>query len=315
MSYHEPVLLDASLDLLITREDGIYTDATFGGGGHSARLIERTGEKVRLYAFDQDADAAKNAQRSPFSDTPGFCFIASNFRFLKKQLRVEGVRAGEVDGILADLGVSSYQFDTAERGFSYRFDGPLDMRMNQEGAESAADVLNAYSAERLQQVFGELGEVRNARTLAQACVQYRRQAPFSRVSELIQVCESVLIGERWKYLSQAFQALRMEVNDEVGALCDFLRDAQEMLRPGGRLVVISYHSIEDRIVKNFLKSGNPEGIPAQDFYGRIERPFEVLTKKAIAPGTQEIQQNPRARSAKLRAGARTGAGPESRKQA
>lgn len=305
MSYHQPVLLDASLDLLITHEDGVYVDATFGGGGHSARLIQRTGEKVRLYAFDQDADAAQNARKSPFSDTPGFCFIASNFRFLKKQLRVEGLRAGEVDGILADLGVSSHQFDTAERGFSYRFDGSLDMRMNQESAESAADVLNTYPADRLQQVFGELGEVRNARTLAQACVQYRSQAPFSRISDLVQVCESVLIGERLKYLSQAFQALRMEVNDEVGALCDFLNDAREMLRPGGRLVVIAYHSIEDRIVKNFLKSGNPQGMLKQDFYGRIERPFEVLTKKALQPDPQETRQNPRARSAKLRAGART----------
>jgi 16S rRNA (cytosine1402-N4)-methyltransferase len=207
-----------------------------------------------------------------------------------------------VDGILADLGVSSHQLDTPERGFSYRFDAALDMRMDPSAGQSAADVLNEYTADELQRVFSEFGEVRNARTLAQACLQFREKGRFRTTSDLTGVCDTVMMGERWRYLSQVFQALRMEVNDETGALEDFLRDALEMLAPGGRIVVIAYHSIEDRIVKNFLKTGNAEGNIVQDFYGKIERLFEIITKKPIEPSEAETKENPRARSAKLRIG-------------
>ncbi len=300
--YHAPVLLTESLDALQLRPGGVYVDATFGGGGHAAAILNRLGDNGHLYAFDQDDDARANAMNKPFTDFPGFHFIPSNFRFLKRQLRVAGVRAGAVNGVLADLGVSSHQLDTPDRGFSYRFDAALDMRMNPAGDRSAESVLNQYSAELLQKVFGELGEVRNARTLAQACVRYRDKARFRTTGDLVQVCEPLVMGERWRYLSQVFQALRMEVNDEVGALRDFLKDALEMLAPGGRLVVIAYHSIEDRLVKNFLKTGNPEGLLQQDFYGNIERPWEIVTKKPLEPSASEIQQNPRARSAKLRIG-------------
>ncbi len=279
-------------------------DATFGGGGHAAAILNQLGDNGRLYAFDQDEDARANAMNKPFADHPGFQFIQSNFRFLKRQLRASGVRAGTVDGILADLGVSSHQLDTPDRGFSYRFDAALDMRMNADDEHSAADVLNTYSAIELQRVFGTYGEVRNARTLAQACLQFREKSRFRTTGDLVSVCEPVAMGERWRYLSQVFQALRMEVNDETGALAAFLHDALEMLRSGGRLVVITYHSIEDRIVKNFLKSGNPEGTVQQDFYGKIERPFETITKKPLEPTPAEIQQNTRARSAKLRVAAK-----------
>ena len=211
-----------------------------------------------------------------------------------------GVAPGSVDGILADLGVSSYQIDTPERGFSYRFDAELDMRMNPEGALRADTVLNTYGAAELQRVFSEYGEVRNARTLANACVRFREESPFRTTAELVSLCEAHLMGERRRYLSQVFQALRMEVNEEVAALADFLRDALEMLKPGGLLVVITYHSIEDRLVKNFMKAGNAEGEPKKDFYGNIDRPFELVLKKAQQPSNKEIKENPRARSAKLR---------------
>lgn len=302
MNYHAPALLTESLDALQLRSDGVYVDATFGGGGHAAAILERLGDKGRLYAFDQDEDARANAMNKPFAGHAGFHFVPSNFRFLKRQLRALGARPGSVDGMLADLGVSSHQLDTPERGFSYRFDAALDMRMNTAEGQSAADVLNKYTAEALQRVFGELGEVRNARTLAQTCVQFREKSRFRNTGDLTGVCESVMIGERWRYLSQVFQALRMEVNDETGALADFLRDSLEMLARGGRLVVIAYHSIEDRMVKNFLKTGNIEGTINQDFYGNIERPFEIITKKPIEPSKAETEENPRARSAKLRIG-------------
>ena len=304
--YHAPVLLTESLDALCLRPGGVYVDATFGGGGHAAAILERLGGKGHLYAFDQDEDAEANAQKPPFADAPGFTFLRSNFRFLKRQLRAAGVRPGTLNGILADLGVSSHQLDTADRGFSYRFDADLDMRMNPEEAMTAAGVLNTYTQDELQRVFGEYGEVRNARTLAQACVRFRANHPFRSTGDLVGVCESVMLGDRWRYLSQVFQALRMEVNDETGALTDFLRDALEMLAPGGRLVVLTYHSIEDRLVKNVIKTGNPEGTVKQDFYGNIERPFDIITKKPIEASEQEIQENPRARSAKLRVGEKVG---------
>jgi 16S rRNA (cytosine1402-N4)-methyltransferase len=299
--YHEPVLLHESINWLDVKPDGVYVDATFGGGGHARAILEKISGNGRLYAFDQDAAAWANAQQPPFARNASFHLIRSNFRHLKRQLRAEGLRIGSIDGILADLGVSSYQLDTAERGFSYRFDAPLDMRMNTAEGVTAADLLNTYTADQLQTVFGELGEVRNARSLAIAIVQQRQMRPFRQISELLATLDPLVRGERPRYLAQVFQALRMEVNDETAALRDFLADAYEMLRPGGRLVVIAYHSLEDRLVKNIVKTGNAEGVVNQDFYGNIERPYEILTKKALTPQAAEISENNRSRSAKLRA--------------
>ena len=308
MTYHESVLLHESIEYLRVRPGGIYVDATFGGGGHSRLILERMGQRGHLYAFDQDEDAKRNTEQQEFSGNPSFVFIHSNFRHLKRQLRAEVVRTGSVNGILADLGVSSFQLDTAARGFSYRFEAALDMRMNTLDGQTAADVLNAYSATELQRVFSELGEVRNSKTLALAAVRYREQKPFATTGDLLELCTRNLMGERMRYLSQVFQALRMEVNDELGALADFLKDAQEMLAPGGRLAVITFHSLEDRMVKNFLKAGNIEGEQQKDFYGNITRPFELVTKKPLEPSETETAQNPRARSAKLRVGEKLDAG-------
>ncbi|MBK8556844.1 MAG: 16S rRNA (cytosine(1402)-N(4))-methyltransferase RsmH [Lewinellaceae bacterium] len=299
--YHSPVLLEESLMFLHLIPDGTYVDVTFGGGGHSAAILQQLGDKGRLFAFDQDSDAQANTAKPPFDTAPGFQFIQSNFRHLKRQLRAYGVLPGTVDGILADLGVSSYQIDTPERGFSYRFDADLDMRMNSDAAQTAGTILNAYSAEQLQEVFSIYGEVRNARTLARACVLAREQRPFRSTGDLVEICDAHRMGERWRYLSQVFQALRMEVNEEVTVLTEFLKDSLEMLRPGGRLVVLTYHSIEDRIVKNIMKTGNPEGEQEKDFYGNIHRPFQLITKKALPPSAAEQKLNTRSRSAKLRA--------------
>ncbi|HLP93906.1 MAG TPA: 16S rRNA (cytosine(1402)-N(4))-methyltransferase RsmH [Saprospiraceae bacterium] len=300
MVYHETVLLYESIDLLGVTPGGTYVDATFGGGGHSRLILEKMGGKGRLFAFDQDEDAKRNTEQPEFSGNQGFVFVPSNFRHLKRQLRAEGVRPGTVQGILADLGVSSYQLDTAERGFSYRFDAALDMRMNRQDGETAADLLNTRNAEELQRIFSELGEVRNAKTLAHAVVREREKIPFRTTGDLVELCSKNLMGERMRYLSQVFQALRMEVNDELGALEDFLKDSLEMLAPEGRLAVITFHSLEDRMVKNFLKSGNVNGEINQDFYGNISRPWTLITKKPIEPGQKEIAQNTRARSSKLR---------------
>ncbi len=296
--YHASVLLHESVDALGVTPGGIYVDATFGGGGHTRLILEQLRGKGHLYAFDQDTDAAQNA--AEFAHEPTFTFLHSNFRFLKRQLRAEAIRPGSVQGILADLGVSSYQLDTAERGFSYRFQADLDMRMNRQEGPTAADVLNTYDAEALQRMFSELGEVRNARTLAQAVVRSRDIRPFQTTGDLTDFCEQHLMGERMRYLSQVFQALRMEVNDELGALHDFLKDAYEMLAPGGRLAVITFHSLEDRMVKNFMKAGNVEGELDKDFYGNITRPWELITKKPIEPSEAELKVNNRARSSKLR---------------
>lgn len=302
--YHLPVLLNPALDALVRSPEGIYVDATFGGGGHAEGILQKLEGKGRLYAFDQDADAERNATQPPFAENAHFTFIRSNFRHLKNQLRAEGVRPGSVSGILADLGVSSFQLDTAERGFSYRFEAPLDMRMNHSDQKTAADILNSYSAEHLQDILSRFGELRNARTLAQALVRRRDQLPFRSTGDLLEIARQHLAGDRMRYLSQVFQALRMEVNDELGALQDFLKAALDMLAPGGRLCVITFHSLEDRMVKHFMKTGNVEGIPEKDFYGNQSHFFTILSKKPIEADATEQQQNPRARSAKLRVAAK-----------
>ena len=297
-AYHLPVLAYESVNALAIKENGIYVDATFGGGGHSKIILEQLGDKGRLYSFDQDEDAKANAIKDE-----RFNFIESNFRHLKRFLRLYGVQ--KVDGILADLGVSSHQLDVPERGFSFRFQSELDMRMNQTGEQTAATILNTYSAAELQQVFSRFGEVRNAKSLAHKITNERSIQSFQTISDLLRVVEPMIRGQRHKYLAQVFQALRMEVNDEYGALVDLLSQCIELLRPGGRLVVISYHSIEDRLVKDFFCFGNNNGAPIKDFYGNIYRPYKILTKKAILPDEAEIKRNSRARSAKMRIGERT----------
>ncbi len=297
MIYHEPVLAEESIEALAIKKDGAYVDATFGGGGHSRLILNELGDKGRLYAFDQDDDALRN-----LIDDERFVFNHHNFRFVRQFLRLHGVK--QVDGILADLGVSSHQLDEAERGFSYRFDAELDMRMNRQDERTAADLLNSLSATELQQMFSEYGEVRNARTLALKIVQERDVKPIRTVGDFLLLVEPLIRGFRGRYLSQVFQALRIAVNDEMGALQTLLEASLDLLKPGGRLVVISYHSIEDRLVKNFLKTGNVEGEVKKDFYGQIERPFDHINKGVITPSEAEIARNPRARSAKLRVGNR-----------
>ncbi|MFN7118638.1 MAG: 16S rRNA (cytosine(1402)-N(4))-methyltransferase RsmH [Saprospiraceae bacterium] len=295
MAYHLPVLAAQSIEALNIQPAGVYVDATYGGGGHAKLIVQALGDKGRLFGFDQDEDALQNALTDE-----RFTFVQSNFRYLKRFLRLHGVKT--VHGILADLGVSSHQLDEATRGFSYRFDNQLDMRMNQEDERTAATVVNTYTAEELQRVFSEYGEVRNARTLAQRIVEERRTRPIQTVNDLLAIMEPLIRGQRLRYLSQVFQALRIEVNDEMGALREFLEQALEVLAPEGRLVVITYHSLEDRLVKNFIKTGNAAGEVKSDFYGNISRPFKVITKNPIEPTEAEIEQNSRARSAKLRVG-------------
>ena len=299
MAYHVPVLAGESVGFLDLRPGGVYVDATFGGGGHSRIILEQAGSKdLRLFGFDQDEAAEANAL-----DDSRFTFVAANFRNLRNFLRLYGV--DRIDGLLADLGVSSHQFDEAERGFSYRFDAQLDMRMGTGTDRTAADVVNHYGPEDLQKVLGEYGEVRNARSLALAIAEAREQAPIATIQDLLQVVNPWVRGQRPRYLAQVFQALRIEVNDEIGALSDLLAQATDLLIPQhGRLSVISYHSLEDRITKNYLKTGNAEGSVTKDFYGKIDRPYKILTKKPVLPNAEETQQNSRARSAKLRAGLR-----------
>ena len=296
--YHTPVLLRESIEGLAIDPRGIYVDATFGGGGHASEILGNLGSDGQLYAFDQDQDAARNDSGAD----PRLTFIASNFQYISRFLKVYGIF--EVDGILADLGVSSYQFDTPERGFSFRHDGPLDMRMNQGAQQTAAEILQKYNAEALQLMLSHYGEVRNARSLATRIVEYRSKYPMRHVSDLLAAVEPLIKGQKNRYLAQVFQALRIEVNKELDALAELLRQSLSLLKPGGRLVVISYHSAEDRLVKRFLKTGNPEGVVEKDFYGRIYRPFKVITKKAIVPSEEEIGENSRARSARLRIGER-----------
>ncbi|WP_418982366.1 16S rRNA (cytosine(1402)-N(4))-methyltransferase RsmH [Alistipes sp.] len=298
--YHTPVLLEESVGLLGIDPAGTYVDLTFGGGGHSRRILQQLGPQGRLYGFDQDRDAQANRP-----DDGRFHFVESNFRFLRGALRLRGVR--EVDGILADLGVSSHHFDAVERGFSFRGDAPLDMRMNQRGKLTAAGVVNDYSAEELTRLLGDWGEVETPWKVANCLVRARAAARIETTAQLVDaVVPCTPKRDAPKFLTKLFQALRIEVNGEMEALRMALEQSYKVLRPGGRLVVISYHSLEDRLVKNFLRSGNFSGQVEKDFFGRAEAPFEVLTRKAVTPSAEELERNPRSRSARLRAGVKVG---------
>ncbi|MCB2408178.1 16S rRNA (cytosine(1402)-N(4))-methyltransferase RsmH [Hymenobacter lucidus] len=293
--YHRPVMLAECLEALDLRPDGRYVDVTFGGGGHSARMLERL-SSGHLYSFDQDADAEQEAARLA---RPQFTFIRANFRDLHAELEQRGVLP--VDGLLADLGVSSHQFDTPERGFSTRFDGPLDMRMDPEGERTAGDIVNDYAEAELHRIFGMYGEVTNARTLAKTLVAARRGQAIDTIGALKKAMAPCMPrGKENKYLAQVFQALRIEVNDEMAALQEMLLQTAQVLRPGGRLVVMSYHSLEDRLVKNFMAKGKFFGEAEKDLFGHTNTPFEVLTRKPVEATAEEVALNSRARSAKLR---------------
>ena len=292
--YHVPVLLQACVDGLVADPAGVYVDATFGGGGHSREIVSRLSPEGHLYGFDQDADAAANV----IADGR-FTFVRSNFRYLKNWMRYYGVE--RLDGVLADLGVSSHHFDDAERGFSFRFDGKLDMRMNRLARLTAADVLNDYSEERLADIFYLYGELKSARRLAALVAAARAVRRIGTTEELAEVVKPAIGRDREKKdLAKLFQALRIEVNQEMDALREMLAAATELLRPGGRLVVLSYHSLEDRMVKNLIKTGNVEGKREADFYGNVDCPLRAVNNKVIVPGEEEQSENPRSRSAKLR---------------
>ncbi len=293
-SYHVPVLLKDSVDGLEMRPDGIYVDATFGGGGHSREMISRLNDSGHVYGFDQDADAEKN-----IVDDRRFTFVRSNFRYLKNWMRYYGIE--QIDGLLADLGVSSHHFDDEGRGFSFRYDAPLDMRMNRRDGNTAADILNEYDEERLANVFYLYGELKNARKIANAVVKAREKTEIKTTNDFMDAVASLFKKEREKKeMARLFQALRIEVNNEMTALRELLTAATQLIKPGGRLSVITYHSLEDRIVKNVMKTGNPEGNVKQDFFGRIDTPFSLVNNKVIVPDEEEQQRNPRSRSAKLR---------------
>ncbi len=292
-AYHIPVLLNESVEGLNIRKDGDYVDVTFGGGGHSREILNRL-SAGRLFAFDQDEDAAANA-----FDDPRFIFIRHNFRYIRNFLRY--YKVGKVDGILADLGVSSHDFDVAGRGFSFRFSGDLDMRMNRDATKTAADIINEYDEEKLTRVFREYGEVENARRLVRQIVASRQAVSIKTIDQFKEaIAPCVPKKYETKYLAKVFQALRIETNGELDVLKDFLVQSAELLKPGGRLVVITYHSLEDRLVKNFIRTGNFEGKQEKDFYGNVSSGFEAINRKVIVPGDEEIERNPRARSAKLR---------------
>lgn len=292
--YHIPVLLNESVNALNIKPDGIYVDVTFGGGGHSRRILECLGENGRLYAFDQDEDAAKNV-----IDDRRFTFIQQNFRYMKNFLQL--YCGGKVDGILADLGVSSYQFDTPEKGFSIRYNGRLDMRMNKNAAVDATNIVNTYDVTTLASVLSRYGELRNAMAIADAVAMAREVKPIETTDELKEAVARFLPrGSENKVLAQIFQALRIEVNEEMKVLELFLGQCADVLNPGGRLVVLSYHSLEDRLVKNFMKTGNADGNLEKDFFGNQLTPYKLLSSKPIVPSDDEIQINNRARSAKLR---------------
>ena len=296
--YHVPVLLDESISGLELKPGGVYVDVTFGGGGHSREILSRLSADAHLYSFDQDADAEQNIGEPD----ERFTFVRSNFRYLKNWMRYYGVE--HIDGLLADLGVSSHHFDDAERGFSFRFDAPLDMRMNKRAGLTAADILATYDEERLADIFYIYGEMKNSRRIAAAVAKARQQNEIKTTKDFLAVVEPMFKREREKKdLARLFQALRIEVNHERDALKEMLAAATEMLAPGGRLSVITYHSLEDRIVKNFMKAGNAEGKIEQDFFGRINTPYKTVGK-LIIPSKEEQERNPRSRSAKLRVAAK-----------
>ncbi len=293
-TYHVPVLLQESIDGLNIKSDGIYVDVTFGGGGHSREILSRLGKNGHLYSFDQDADAEKNI----IADDR-FTFVRSNFRYLRNWMRYYGVEA--IDGLLADLGVSSHHFDDETRGFSFRFDAPLDMRMNKRAGKTAADIVNEYDEAKLADVFFLYGELKNSRRIANAIAAYRQQKRIETTGDLMAATEKLMRTEKEKKdLARLFQALRIEVNHEMDALRDMLNSASQLLKSGGRLSVITYHSLEDRIVKNVMKAGNAEGKIEKDFFGRVSSPFRLVNNKVITPQEDELQNNPRSRSAKLR---------------
>ena len=293
-TYHIPVLLDESIEGMNLQPGGIYVDVTFGGGGHSKEILRQGDDTIRLFSFDQDEDAEKN-----IVNDQRFTFVRSNFRYLYNFLRYHGVE--QVDSILADLGVSSHHFDDSERGFSFRFDGNLDMRMNKRAGMTAAEVVNTYPEERLADIFYLYGELKNSRKLASAIVKARANKQIVTIGDFLEIVKPMFGREREKKeLAKVFQALRIEVNQEMEALKEMLQAATEALKPGGRLVVITYHSLEDRIVKNMMKTGNIEGRVEQDFYGRVQTPYRLVNSKVIVATEEEVNRNPRSRSAKLR---------------
>ncbi|MBQ8242441.1 MAG: 16S rRNA (cytosine(1402)-N(4))-methyltransferase RsmH [Bacteroidaceae bacterium] len=293
-TYHVPVLLNESVEGMNLQPGGIYVDVTFGGGGHSKEILRRMDEDSHLYSFDQDEDAEKN-----IVDDNRFTFVRSNFRYLYNFLRYYEVE--QVDAVLADLGVSSHHFDDSERGFSFRFDGKLDMRMNKRSGMTAADVVNTYDEERLANIFYLYGELKNSRKLASVIVKARNNQPIVTIGDFLDLVKPLFGREREKKeLAKVFQALRIEVNQEMEALKEMLQAATEMLKPGGRLVVITYHSLEDRMVKNMMKTGNIEGKSTQDFFGNVQTPFKLINNKVIVASDDEVSRNTRSRSAKLR---------------
>jgi 16S rRNA (cytosine1402-N4)-methyltransferase len=294
LTYHVPVLLNESVDGLNIKAGGVYVDVTFGGGGHSKEILSRLPEGARLFSFDQDADAERNI----IADDK-FTFVRSNFRYIKNFMRYHEVDG--IDGVLADLGVSSHHFDDSERGFSFRFDGKLDMRMNQRAGKTAADIVNTYEEEALADLFYLYGELKNSRKIASAIVKARSTKALRTIEDLLNIVKPMFGREREKKeLAKVFQALRIEVNQEMDALKEMLLAATELLNPGGRLSVITYHSLEDRIVKNLMKTGNCEGKEDKDFFGRSSSPYRLINNKVIVPDADEQERNPRSRSAKLR---------------
>lgn len=291
--YHNPVLLKESVDALISNESGIYVDCTFGGGGHSREILNRLDQNGKLFSFDQDVDAVRNK-----IDDNRFELVEQNFRFLKNNLRFRGVK--QVDGVLGDLGVSSHQFDTPERGFSTRFDGELDMRMNQNAKLSAKTIINEYEEEDLARVFYDFGELQGSYRLAREVVKARADKQINTIDELKQIFSFIPKMKENKFFAQMFQALRIEANDEMVALKEMLTQCGEVIKPGGRLVIISYHSLEDRLTKRYMKNGMFEGEPERDVFGNWSAPFKPLQSKVIVPTQDEINENPRARSAKMR---------------
>lgn len=293
-TYHVPVLLKESVDGLNIQPNGIYVDVTYGGGGHSREILSRLEGDSRLLGFDQDEDAEQN-----ITDNPHFTFVRSNFRYLHNFLRYHDIE--QVDGVLADLGVSSHHFDDSERGFSFRFDGELDMRMNKRAGATAADIVNNYDEERLATIFYLYGELKNSRKIASSIVKARNVKAIQTIGEFLEIIKPLFGREREKKeLAKVFQSLRIEVNQEMEALKEMLQSATEALKPGGRLVVITYHSLEDRMVKNIMKTGNVEGKANQDFFGNLQTPFRLINNKVIIPSEKEQAENPRSRSAKLR---------------